>query len=301
MHGVLILDKTTGISSRRALEPVKRALGRGVRVGHAGTLDPFATGVLVGLLGDATRLSEIAMSLEKSYEATLLFGRETDTLDPDGEVIAKADPGPEPPASLEAALDGFRGEIEQLPPAYSALKVGGRRAYRLAREGIEVPLSPRRVTIRELRLLGVDWPRARLGIVCGAGTYVRALARDVGAALGLPAHVVELRRTAVGPFLARDGLPVGPEARPGAADVSTRLLPPIRIVRAAGLVEVRLGAEASSAFSHGRTVEPPAGATLPDEGRLAVTKPDGETLLGLASAEPSGLLRPVKVLASAAG
>ncbi|MHC4940802.1 MAG: tRNA pseudouridine(55) synthase TruB [Planctomycetota bacterium] len=210
-----VIDKPAGISSAKALDALKAELPRKTKVGHAGTLDPFATGVLLALVGDTTRLSDLAMGLPKEYEARVRFGWQTDTLDPEGEVVAECDPGPE----RELPLERFIGDIQQIPPAYSALKVNGKRAYALARKGEQPQLEPRTVTIYELEA-EVDWPEATLRIRCGAGTYIRALARDLGEAIGLPASLVALRRTAIGPFRP-DGDEYPPEALVAAAGMDT--------------------------------------------------------------------------------
>lgn len=195
MHGVRVIDKRPGISSAKALNALKAELPRKTKVGHAGTLDPFATGVLIALVGDATRLSSLAMALPKEYVARVRFGWQTDTLDPEGEIVAECDPGEE----RELPLAQFVGEIEQMPPAYSALKVDGQRAYALARRGETPDLEARRVFVYDLEA-DLDWPEATLRIRCGAGTYIRAIARDLGEAIGLPASLVSLRRTAIGPY-----------------------------------------------------------------------------------------------------
>jgi tRNA pseudouridine55 synthase len=242
--GVVVLDKPAGLSSAQALAPLKRAAGRKTKVGHAGTLDPFATGVLLALVGDATRLSDLAMKLPKTYRATVRFGIATDTLDPEGAELARADPGPERPAALPDVLRRFVGEIEQLPPDFSALKVGGRRAYRLARAGKQPELRPRPVVIHSLRLAGGAWPEAKLEVVCGAGTYVRALARDLGAALELPAHLAALRRTAVGPYLADEG------CLPEAADPGCGR-PLLELIQASAIPLLELGEERARHFARG--------------------------------------------------
>lgn len=172
-------------------------------MGHTGTLDPFATGLLVALVGGATRTARYFNGLSKTYTASVSFGSATDTDDRTGEVVATA-PLPSP-RTIEDALDAFRGDIEQLPPAYSAIHVGGRRAYELARRGETVALPVRSVSVHELSLLAVDeGPQGvsscALSIRCSAGTYIRSIARDLGIATGSRAHVSELRRTAVGPF-----------------------------------------------------------------------------------------------------
>ncbi len=199
--GFLVLDKPAGVSSARALNAVKRRLPRSTKVGHAGTLDPFATGVLVVLVGAATRQCEAIMGLPKGYEAHLRLGATTATLDPESPEIATSPP-PVPPSreAVLSVLERFRGEILQVPPAFSALKVAGRRAYDLARGGREVRLKPRMVRVYRLELLEYAWPAMNIALECGRGFYVRSLARDVGEALSTVAYLSALRRTFVGPF-----------------------------------------------------------------------------------------------------
>jgi tRNA pseudouridine55 synthase len=294
MNGILVVDKPAGVTSHAALAPVKRAAGRGVKVGHAGTLDPFATGVLVVLVGDGTRLAELAMGLPKEYVATVRFGRETDTLDTDGAVVREADPGTAPPAGFEDAVARFVGEIEQVPPRFSALKVGGRRAHRIARAGGDVELRPRTVSVHSIEVLGTDWPEAELGILCGAGTYVRALARDLGAALGLPASLSALRRTRIGPFTAAEGLRLDEGAGPTEEALGARLRPLGDLVRAANLAVVRLDPASARDFVNGGAVPLPGAGDFPEP--IAVEH-EG-TLLGLGRAD-GDLLRPARVLHSA--
>ena len=201
--GVLNIDKPAGISSAAAVSHVKRLLPRGTKVGHAGTLDPFATGVLVVLAGKATRLSERFMSEPKQYEATVKLGATTETLDPTSPEKPVAGPSPTR-EQVEEALARFVGEIQQMPPAYSALKIGGRPAYALARAGREVKLEARPVKVYAIDLLGYDYPQVKLRIECGRGTYIRSLARDLGEALQSAGYLTALRRTRVGPCLAAD-------------------------------------------------------------------------------------------------
>ena len=196
-EGVILLDKPPGLTSFQALGRVKRALGMG-RVGHAGTLDRFAEGLLLVLAGRMTRLSGLAMAMDKEYLATVTFGRQTDTLDPEGTVVSE---GPVPTrAALEAALPSFTGRILQVPPQYSAVHVGGRRAYQVARDGEPVDLEPREITIHHLSLLSFDPPLATLRVVCSKGTYIRSLARDVAKRLSTCAYVSQLRRIRIGGF-----------------------------------------------------------------------------------------------------
>lgn len=195
--GFLILDKRPGVSSRRALAEAARAVGV-AKAGHAGTLDPFASGVLICLLGRYTRLSDWFMAGTKGYEATVCLGSETDTLDPEGQVVATA-PVPSLTRLLEA-IPAFRGDILQVPPAHSAIHVDGRRAYELARKGRDVELPSRSVSIHELELIDYSDGQARLRVVCGKGTYIRSLARDLALAAGSRGYLSALRRTMVGPF-----------------------------------------------------------------------------------------------------
>lgn len=200
INGILNLDKPAGISSARAVDRVKRFLPRGTKIGHAGTLDPFATGVLLLLIGKATKQCERLMDAPKQYEATVKFGATTPTDDPESpEILSHGIVAP-PGSAVERALAGFVGEILQRPPIYSALKIAGRRAYDVARRGQAVELEPRTVRVYSAELLGYEWPLARLRVDCGRGTYIRAIARDLGAALGVGGYLTELRRTKIGDF-----------------------------------------------------------------------------------------------------
>jgi tRNA pseudouridine55 synthase len=199
VHGWLILDKPQGMTSTRAVSQVKR-LYDAKKAGHAGTLDPLATGVLPIALGEATKTVPFVVEGNKAYRFTIRFGAETDTDDAEGKVVAKSEARPSR-SEIEAALPRFTGEIAQVPPRFSALKVDGARAYDLAREEEEFELEPRTVSIARLALVALpDQDRCTLEAECGKGTYVRALARDLGRALGSLGHVEALRRTRVGPF-----------------------------------------------------------------------------------------------------
>ena len=199
VHGWLVLDKPSGMTSTQAVGAVKR-LFEAQKAGHAGTLDPLATGVLPIALGEATKTVPYAVEGEKSYRFTVRFGAETDTDDAEGNVLRTCETMPAPSA-IAAVLPEFTGEIAQVPPRYSAIKVDGARAYDLARGGEEVQLQSRSVVIEDLRLIEMpDTATAIFEAECGKGTYVRALARDVGRALGCLGHVIALRRTRVGPF-----------------------------------------------------------------------------------------------------
>jgi tRNA pseudouridine55 synthase len=203
LHGWIILDKPLGLGSTQAVSAVKRALREAgepkTKVGHGGTLDPLASGVLPVALGEATKLCGRMLDATKAYDFTVRFGEQTDTLDGEGKVIATSDVAPTRP-EIEAILPCFSGPIRQLPPAYSALKVGGERAYDLARAGKDVELKEREVTIHSLSLLDVTDREATLSASVSKGTYIRSLARDIALALGTVGHVTMLRRTEAGPF-----------------------------------------------------------------------------------------------------
>jgi tRNA pseudouridine55 synthase len=199
VHGWLVLDKPVGISSAKAVAVARRVFGAN-RAGHGGTLDPLASGVLPIAFGEATKTVAYAMAGTKTYRFTVRFGIATATDDAEGEIVARSDARPES-AVLAAALPRFTGVIAQVPPAYSAVKVGGERAYRLARKGAEIALEPRPVEIKALTLLvRPDPDTAELEVVCGKGVYIRSLARDLAQSVGTVGHIAALRRTRVGPF-----------------------------------------------------------------------------------------------------
>jgi tRNA pseudouridine55 synthase len=199
IHGWIVLDKPLGLTSSRAVGAVRRITGA-AKAGHGGTLDPLATGVLPIALGEATKTVAWAMAGRKTYRFCLRWGEARTTDDAEGDVVATSGVRPDP-AAIAAALPAFTGTIMQIPPVYSAIKLGGQRAYKLARQGSEVALAPRPVEIATLRLIGQpDADHAEFEMETGKGAYVRALGRDLAAALGTLAHVSALRRLAVGPF-----------------------------------------------------------------------------------------------------
>ena len=208
LAGILNLDKPPGLSSARAVAHVKRLLPRGTKVGHAGTLDPFATGVLLILVGRATRLCESLMAQSKGYDATLKLGATTPTLDPESpEIVTQSPISPPDRATVETVVSQFIGTIPQRPPAFSAMKIAGRRAYDLARKGHEVHLPERPVRIDRIDILSYHWPELRISMECGRGTYVRSLARDIGDRLAVGAYLTALRRTKIGAFHADQSIP----------------------------------------------------------------------------------------------
>lgn len=200
IDGLLVIDKPQGITSHDVVQRVRR-WAKQRRVGHLGTLDPLATGVLPLALGEATKLSQLLTHGRKVYRGEILLGIETETYDREGQEVSRIE-GPWPARdAVEKALGAFRGEIQQVPPPYSALKRGGEAAYRRARRGEEVVLEPRPVTLYRLELTSYDAPSVRVEVECSAGTYLRSLAHDLGQSLGTGAHLSELTRTRSGPFL----------------------------------------------------------------------------------------------------
>ncbi len=225
-EGILNIDKPLHLTSHDVVAQV-RHLSHTRRVGHAGTLDPLATGVLLVCLGRTTRLIEYLAEQPKTYETTLCLGQETDTYDAEGTIVA-ARAVTITPLDVAAALPRFRGDIEQTPPMFSAIKKDGQPLYKLARRGIEVARPARPVTIYELTLLSCQLPLITLRVVCSTGTYIRSLAHDLGQALGCGGHVAALRRTAIGPFNVSQAIPLA-DLTP--AGITTVLLPSDRTVR----------------------------------------------------------------------
>ncbi len=197
--GLLVFDKPLGWSSMKAVAVVRRLAGR-ARTGHAGTLDPLATGILVLALGKATRSIESLMATEKRYRTVVDLSAFTPTDDCEGERTEVAVASPPSRAAVEAALRQLTGVIQQRPPAFSAMKIGGRRAYAMARQGQAIELAPRPVTVHAIEILRYDYPQLEIAVHCGKGTYIRSLARDLGVLLGTGGHCATLRRTAVGRF-----------------------------------------------------------------------------------------------------
>ena len=252
----MLVDKPSGVTSHDVVDVVRRSL-RTRKVGHAGTLDPMATGLLILGVGRATRLLRYLGDLSKSYAATGRLGEETDTLDADGQIVRSASVVVSR-AEIEEACAALVGDSLQTPPAYSAVKVGGRKLYEAARKGDALEAPARRIRVDAFEVSAFDGRDVEVRITCSGGTYVRVLVADVGRALGCGAHLVRLRRTAIGPFRVED-------ARP--ADVGE----PLPIERAIEhLPSVHLDAEEARAASHGRLLGPAA-----IDGPYAVFGPDG--------------------------
>lgn len=282
MNGLLVFDKPGGMTSRDVVNAVQKWFPRGTKIGHTGTLDPLATGVLVVCVGSATRLADYVQAMGKGYHTRVLLGHRSDTDDADGTVTPVGGVTPPTEEQVRDTLARFVGTIQQLPPAYSALKVDGRRAHALARKGAEVKLDPRPVAVYRIDLLHYDWPYLELAVECGKGTYIRSLARDVGAALGCGGLVQTLRRTHVGPFTAEQG--VGLALDP--AEVRSRLRPMADAV--ADLPRVTLDPPTAVRFGHGQIV-----ACGGEKGVVAVFR--GADLIGVGEAD-AGRLRPKVVV-----
>lgn len=296
--GVLVVDKPVGPSSHDVVALVRRLAGQR-RVGHGGTLDPFATGVLPLYLGRATRLAEYHLGADKEYRATICFGAGSTTDDLEGELQPAAGPGPDREA-VERVLAGFVGTVVQQPPAFSARKVAGRRAYALARAGVEAQLQPRAVTFHRLELAAWDGsdperPMAVVTVACSAGTYVRALARDLGIAVGNAAHLGALRRTAAGPFSLADAASLEAVRAAAAEGRLASLLLPV----GAGLdhlPSVRLSGAEAAVVVRGGWIRTPRSAGLGPDQALPVRVLDDEGRLIAIARLAGGRLAPAKVL-----
>ncbi|HEY0020490.1 MAG TPA: tRNA pseudouridine(55) synthase TruB [Longimicrobium sp.] len=290
--GVLPVDKPVGPTSHDAVAVVRRAL-KTRQVGHTGTLDPFASGLLLVCVGPATRLAEYFAPLPKTYAATMRLGQATDTDDHTGETIASSDAWRDVTREqVEAALAAQVGTIQQLPPAYSAKKVDGERMYAVARRGGEVVRTPVTVTIHAIRVLSMELPDVAFEVECASGTYIRAIARDAGEALGVGGHLRELRRTRIGPHDVARAVPMD---RLGEEDlVRAAMLAPAEAVM--HLPRVVADERGEADLRHGRAVQAPEGFAA--DGPVAVVSGGGELLAVGEAAD--GAVRPRKVFAGGA-
>lgn len=214
--GIILIDKPAGMSSFGVVARVRRVLsqevGKKVKVGHTGTLDPFATGLMIIVVGEYCKRASEFSKLDKSYEATLCLGQKSSTGDPEGEITFASDVRPTK-QELQKALKQFRGEIQQTPPIYSAVKINGQRAYKLARAGKKVEMPSRTVTIKQLELLQYNYPQAKIACEVTSGTYIRTLVEDIGLTLRTGAYTTELRRTTVGKWSVTDAQKVDDETK----------------------------------------------------------------------------------------
>jgi tRNA pseudouridine55 synthase len=277
-EGLLLLDKPKGMTSHDVVDAVRRTLGTR-KVGHAGTLDPMATGLLLVGVGRATRLLRFFGDLPKVYEGTARLGIETDTLDADGTIVRSSAVDVSRP-EVEAAVAALVGESMQRPPAFSAVKVGGRKLYESARAGETVEAAPRRIRVDAFEVRSFDGRDLEFGVTCSGGTYVRVLVADVGTALGCGAHLTRLRRTAIGPYRVEDAEEPGGATPPRPVEAAVAHLP-----------RVDLSAEEANAASNGSILGP---AGMP--GPYAVFGPDGR-LIGIYR-DDGAKGRPEVVLAS---
>ncbi len=285
--GILLLDKPSGMTSNRALQTVRR-LFDARKAGHTGSLDPLATGLLPLCFGAATKLSGYLLDAGKTYQVTGLMGVATDTGDADGAVIATRDDPRPTIADIGAAIGRFTGEIDQVPPMYSALKQSGRRLYELARQGVEVERAARRVRIGRIDLEHYEWPEIRFSVSCSKGTYVRSLLCDIAAAVGTIAHVTALRRVALGPFQQQDMVTVPAlrqkEAEGGFAALDSCLLSPILALE--GWLRVTLSDEQAARMRQGARLTANPGWPVGD---VAIVDSNG-ALVGIGEVTAGGEL-----------
>jgi tRNA pseudouridine55 synthase len=312
--GLVIVDKPGGMTSHDVVARIRRLAGTR-RVGHAGTLDPMATGVLVVGVEKATRLLGHLTLTEKEYDATIRLGQATDTDDAEGNVVSEASAAGVTPERLATAVAALRGEISQVPPAVSAIKVAGKRAYKLTREGAPPELAARTVTVREFvvrdirrapdltganltgadltganltgaDLTGADWLDADVSVTCSSGTYIRALARDLGADLGVGGHLTRLRRTRVGPYRAGDAHTL--DALAGSFE-----LLPLAEAAAAAFPRLDLPADQAERLAHGGRLPADGGPDAGGGGPVAAFGPDGSLIALVTAVE--GRYRPLAV------
>jgi tRNA pseudouridine55 synthase len=303
MDGLLVVDKPSGPTSHDVVARVRRALGE-PRVGHTGTLDPLATGVLPLVLGRATRLARFLSTSDKSYEAVVRLGVATDTYDAEGVPLGPPHEGPLPSRdAIDAALDAFRGTFVQHPPMFSAKKIGGRRSYKIARSargpGKTPPLpEPVEVQVRRLEVISVDADLLKLEIECSSGFYVRSLAHDLGGRLGIGAHLLSLRRTRIGD-LTLDGAMELAALEHDRARVEQAVVPLAGML--GSLLAVRLTDEGARRAAHGREIRPedrleepaaPGGSTE----WLRLVDPAGQLIAVATRSDTAGLLHPSIVL-----
>lgn len=294
LDGVLLLDKPKGLSANQALQRARR-LFQAAKAGHTGTLDPMATGLLPVCFGEATKFSAYLLDADKRYQARVQLGIATDSGDAEGREIARADVPALDESALEAVLTRFRGEIEQVPPMYSALKYQGRPLYELARQGIEIKRTPRQVTLHDITLL--EWDPATqsllLDVTCSKGTYIRTLAIDIGAAIGCGAHLTMLQRLQTGPFNS-DGM-LGLDVLEATEDTERdmHLLPVDVLIQ--HLPTVRVDIASAERLLMGQKVH--ADTAQHDE-EVVLRAYEGDRLLGLVAVVKAGVIAPRRLLRS---
>ncbi|HZQ10326.1 MAG TPA: tRNA pseudouridine(55) synthase TruB [Anaerolineae bacterium] len=289
MNALLILDKPQGLSSHSAVHRIRKITGE-ERVGHAGTLDPMATGVLLILLGSTVRLSEYIVDHDKKYRATVKLGVETDTYDATGNVIAEQTVNLAPD-EIEHALQSFVGKLNQVPPAHSAIQVQGTRAYKLARQGVAVELEPRAVEIYSIEVLRIAGDKVEFDVHCSKGTYIRSLAHDLGAKLGVGAHLSALRRLASGDFTIESALTLGQVSEAVANNtLADHLLPMDLAVQ--HLDAIQLDAATAHAVQNGQFIAATANLTTP----LVRAYDEHQKFIAILERISENQLKPKKVL-----
>ena len=294
INGIVILDKATGLSSNAALQQVKK-LYEANKAGHTGSLDPLATGVLPLCLGEATKVSQFLLNSDKRYRTKIKLGERTDSGDKTGIVIQSIADFSVSEAGIEKELDAFRGEIEQLPPMHSALKVGGVPLYKMARKGIEIRREKRKVTIYEINLLNIAEDVIELDITCSKGTYIRTIADDLGQALGCGANIIELRRTQAGVFREEDCKDVEALAelkvQGGLEFIDEQLIPMDQAI--VELPEVNLPSVTASHLKNGQAV---IVRHLPEEGLVRLY--EEEQFIGIGCIDDDGKVAPRRLIVS---
>jgi len=292
VRGVLLLDKPKGDTSNGALQRVKR-IYNAQKAGHTGSLDPLATGLLPICFGSATKLSAFLLDADKSYWVQVRLGATTTTGDTEGGVLETAPTDQITATDVSKALEGFRGEIQQIPPMYSALKHKGERLYKLAREGREVEREPRTISIYELRLQSCDVPSLELEVRCSKGTYVRTLAEDIGGVLGCGAHVTDLRRTGVGPYDADHSITI--EQLETAAQEGYKALDGLLVPAESALANrpaVTLNPDSTFYVKQGQPVLVP---NAPTEGQVRLFDPNG-LFIGVGEILEDGRVAPKRLM-----
>lgn len=285
MFGFFNINKPVGPSSHGVVGAVRRKLGRKIKVGHAGTLDPFAEGVLVVCIGHATKLADYVQAQPKRYLAEVTFGATSSTDDPEGEITPRSTATAPDADAVAKAVEQFAGEIQQVPPTHSAVHVNGERAYKLARAGEDIKLTARTVKVHSIDVVKYDYPLLTIDVACGSGTYIRSLARDIGEALGVGGYCSKLTRTAIGKFLVSDAVNVEQ-----IAPESKNLISPLDALDA--LVKLQLDASGTKSISLGQRITWPQ--ALPP-GEAAAIDCDGN-LAAIVNVQEDGVtLKPAKV------
>ncbi len=294
INGIVILDKATGLSSNAALQQVKK-LYEANKAGHTGSLDPLATGVLPLCLGEATKVSQFLLNSDKRYRTKIKLGVRTDSGDKTGKVIQSIADFSVSEAGIEKELDAFRGEIEQLPPMHSALKVDGVPLYKMARKGIEIRREKRKVTIYEINLLNIVEDVIELDITCSKGTYIRTIADDLGQALGCGANIIELRRIEAGVFREEDCKDLEAlselKVQGGLEVIDEQLIPMDQAI--AELPEVNLPSVTASHLKNGQAV---IVRHLPEEGLVRLY--EEEQFIGIGCIDDDGKVAPRRLIVS---